>query len=356
MTLARLRSLLRLFAGRAREPDTTAAAPAASPAQAGPPTGPISEPTSEAIAGPTAGPAAGPTAGPAGALDDDVNRRFTALLLGAGPLRRADPSASERLVLDRLEQLACSGHDSNLVPRLPAVLPRLIGLVRRDEVSSRELAEHLSRDPALVGEVVRLANSPRYRTGREVADLQEAVIVLGQRGLIQLVTSAAMRPIFNVQQGRFSRVAGTRLWDLSERCAHACAFLYDGADRFQAYLAGMVSSAGLIVALRVLDLGYRETQPPDSEGFHRALEDVTTRLSEGIARHWNFHPNVCRAVGARGRSQPGPADDDLIRALRTADRVSRWHVLMQGVASVAPADLSPAEQRCHAELERTFCR
>jgi len=337
--MALLGSLFKRFT-RARQPDL--------------PCAPVSAPARPGAAPSRTPPAMAPAREAPGPGRDDVDRRFTALLLGAGPLRRADADPAERRIIEQLAELARSGRDSNLVPRLPAVLPRLIGLVRRDDVAPRELAERLSRDPALVGEVVRLANSPRYRTGRDVADLQEAVIVLGQHGLIQLVTRAAMRPIFNAQQGRFSRIAGTRLWDLSDRCAHACAQLCGGADRFQAYLAGMVANAGLIVALRVLDAGYQESRAPDSEDFHRALGDVTSMLSERIARHWNFHPDVCRAVGRRAGSRAGEADDDLTRALRTADRISKWHLLMPGLAVDALAGLTDAERGCYAELERTF--
>jgi HD-like signal output (HDOD) protein len=288
-------------------------------------------------------------------FEGDPDRRFTALILGVGSLRRAEAGPSERRIIGQIEQLAQGARDPNLVPRLPVELPRLIGLVRRDDVSPRELAERLSRDPALVGEVVRMANSPRYRSGRDVANLQEAVIALGQSGLIQLVTGAVMRPIFDTRQGRFSRSAGTRLWDLTERCSFACDILCGGCpDRFHAYLAGMVANIGFIVALRVLDSGYQEVQPPDTEAFHDDLCAAVGTLSGQIAHQWDFHPDVCRAVAARANRRDEAAQDDLTRALRAADRISKWHVLAPGLAGSALAALDEPERRCYIELERAF--
>jgi len=287
--------------------------------------------------------------------DDDVEKRFTCLLLGVDRMRQVEVEPPERLVIEQIRELARRGGDPDLIPRLPVALPRVINMVRRDDVSPREMAERLSHDPALVGEVVRIANSPRYRTGRDIANLQEAVLVLGQRGLMQLVTNVTMRPIFNAQQGRFSRIAGTRLWDLSERSACACAHMCGGgSDTFQAYLAGMASNVGLIAVLRILDLGYKEPQPPDTEGFHHALLQETATLSGQIARHWEFPPNVCHAVAHSADPQERSQDDELVALLRSAVHISKWHVLMPGLSGAALATLPEPARRGYLELERVF--
>jgi hypothetical protein len=104
----------------------------------------------------------------------------------------------------------------------------------------------------------------------------------------------------------------------------------------------------------VLDRGYQEREPPDTEGFHDALCDVVARLSAQIARQWDFHPDVCRAVAMRARRDEAAAQDELTRALRSADRISKWHLLVPGLAGPALAALSEPERRCYVELERAF--
>ena len=289
------------------------------------------------------------------ASSEDVDRRFIAFLLGA-----ASPSAMQereggRRAIEQIEGLIASNRGASLVPRLQLELPRLIRLVRRDDVSARDLTERLSRDPTLVGEVVRLANSPQHRSGREITSLQEAVIALGQRGLTQIVITAAMRPIFNAHHGRFSRIAGTRLWDVSERCSHACVFLRsDATNPFHAHLAGMVANIGWVAALRVLDTDYQDRLPPCSDEFYDVLSNAVARLSEQIARQWDFPANVCDAVRERAVCSSDAAVSDLTRALHAADRVSKLHVLVRGQAGAELMGLDFLERRGYDELQRVF--
>lgn len=286
----------------------------------------------------------------------DVERRFTVLLVGAARLRKAPAEPAELRALARMKDLAASGA-ADLVPRLPIVLPRLISAVRREAVSSSELAQRVALDPTLVAEVVRLANSPRYRTSRQVADLQEAILMLGQRGLMQIVIAAAMRPIFDPRRGRFSRLAGTRVWDLAQRCAQACAMLCPEPDaRFDAYLAGIVSNIGMVPALQVLDDQYREQRAPDTEEFHAALGPAVAMLSGRIARQWDFDSRVCEAVERRTCAAAADEGDPLILALRAAERVSKLHLLSPGLGEAELSALGESERRCYRDLESTFGR
>ena len=309
--------------------------------------------SSARFAGEPASPVQAPHAQP-GPFEGSADRRFSALLLGVAALRATNVDPVEQQMIERIRDLAHDSAEPNLLPRLPVVLPRLISIVRRDDVAARELADRLSLDPTLVGEVVRLANSPRYRTSREISDLQDAVLLLGQRGLIQIVIAATMRPIFDAQHGRFSRIAGTLVWDLAQRRSAACAALCDETDRFHAFLAGMVADIGMIVALRVLDDQYTQARAPDTEAFHDGLADAVARLSGRIARQWDFHARVCAAVERRAGSRLIGKDDDLARALRTADRVSKFHLLAPGLAGAALDPLSEPERQCYVELERSF--
>jgi len=283
-----------------------------------------------------------------------LDARFSARLLGVEFVSAEAIAESARSVLARLNYLTRAPLDAGLVPRLPAALPRLMSLARRDDCSVPELARHISSDPALLGEVIRLANSPRYRSAREISSLEDAVMLLGQTGLTQLVSRVMLGPVFSTAQGHFSRSAGTHLWAQAERCAHGCAFLRQGrGDQFEAYLAGMVVNAGMIAALRVLDQDYRALAAPASPGFHAALHEVTARLSAHVARLWDFPPEVVAALTQRAAAIPQIEAGSLAEALVDADRLSKLQML--GAPADAPElALTAAQQRCWRELERAF--
>ena len=331
---------LRKFFG---EPPAPPAPPAARPGVPAP-----ARAVSAAAPAPAAA-ALAPTDGPA------LDRAFSAQLLVTGPLLDGPPAPAEQAVLDLLAGMAAQGLDPALVPRLPAVLPKLMSLVRRDDVSPRELADLLGRDPSLVGEVVRLANSARYRPVREITDLQGAVLVLGQIGLAQLVTRVAVRPIFNAAQGRFGRAAAAPMWDLAERCAHACAALRAGqADVFAAYLAGTAAHVGLMASVRVLDQSYGAQEPPASTGFHDALWRHAAQLSVHAARDWAFPENVVAALAQRAGTAPRDPGDALATALLAADRAAKRQLLAPEVAATLPAPPAGPEATALAELARSF--
>lgn len=251
---------------------------------------------------------------------------FSALLIGVAALCERQPSAVEQSVLRRLGEAARATGEEHLVPRMPAVLPKLIGLIRRDDVAVHELTELLGREPALLGEVMRVANSPFYRGTQTLTSLEAAVAQLGQRGIHDVVSRAVMAPVFDLKPGRLNPAAGTLLWEQADGCARACARECAGAaERFDAYLAGMVANTGLIVALRLLE------QPPAgaapaSLDFHRQLATLSPRLSARIARQWCLPDTVVLAVESLAEPADG-AVSGLAAALRRADRASKAQVM-----------------------------
>jgi HD-like signal output (HDOD) protein len=317
--------------------------------------------TSSASPGPARPPAPPPDLLPD--ADPGLDAQFSAMLLSLGSVRDGPPAPAELAALQWVEELAQAPARHDLLPRLPAVLPKLMSLARRDDVSPRELSEHLMRDPALVAEVIRIANSPRYRASQTLGSLQDAVMVLGQRGMNELITNVAMRPVFNSQAGRFSQRARSHLWAQASRCAHACAYLRDArVDPFDAYLAGMVVNAGLIPALSVLDLRYAGPQLPDTSAFHAQFLRLGVRISANIARAWHFPEGVGQALDTLG-TQPAPQPSPCLAVLlRSADQASKRHLLStcQAEFEATPdhvqdhdATASKADL-CFAELQRVF--
>jgi HD-like signal output (HDOD) protein len=293
--------------------------------------------------------------GPAGEAPQasaDMVHEFTAALLGVKALHAGAPTAAERALLDRLASLADAAlADEPLVPRLPSVLPRLMRLVRRDDTAARELADLLGREPALLGEVMRLANAAARCGPRTLTSLDAAVAMLGQRGIQQVVSRAAMAPVFELARGRLGAAAGPLLWNQAQRSAHACAMPASGApDRFEAQMAGMVARTGLIVALRLLDQG-PPSAPPASLAFHQRLAPLTARLSARIAGHWRLPPTVVQAVASLVDPAGEAPATGLAAALRRADRCSMRHVLAHALDALPAVDAW-----CHDELDRVFGR
>ncbi|MGJ7916605.1 HDOD domain-containing protein [Massilia sp. LXY-6] len=307
-------------------------------------------------------PAAGaPAAHPAGPdpskpepdRDHDFWRWLTAGAAAAAPTAHALPHA--QLVLGELDRLVDAPLDAaGLIPRVPEVIPQLLRSLRDESASSVDLARQVARDPALVAELIREANSPFYRSSSQVRTIDAALLVLGRNGLRMLLARAAFRPLIGAQGGRHSRQAAPRIWRHTEQCALAASLLAPAlrADPFEAYLAGLMDDLGLIVALRLFDGMLEADALPQDPALVAALFARSRTLAARIALQWELPPPIAAAIlGARGQ---GPsAGQPLAAALGRAERLVLLRLLLD--AGMLDAE-DPAVAGLDAASARVFER
>src|SRR5690606_36269920 len=139
-------------------------------------------------------------------------------------------------------------------PRRPRLLPELLRAVNDDETTRRELAAIIGRDPALVGSLLKLANSAFYRVSEQpVESVERAVAVLGTEGIRTLVAAAVMQPVLRKSGGKAADFVET-IWEQTYRsaaAAEAYAAFVETDDRFAGQLLGLVAGLGKIVVYRI---------------------------------------------------------------------------------------------------------
>jgi HD-like signal output (HDOD) protein len=275
----------------------------------------------------------------------DVQDWFYRLVLGMPGTDVSDLRQPEQVMLKRLDEL-CGGDrfDITSLPRLPEVLPQLLRLLKSDNSDGTKVAKLISRDPVLVGEVMRVSRSAHYRTARPISSLQHAVVLLGQDGLRQMVTQHVMKPILQASAGMLGHAAGQRLWDHAERCAHASMFLAKGhGDPFEAYLAGVVCNAGVGAMVRVLDQEAPPTLGVFSRSFLMAYVSMASHLTLRAARHWELPPNVIEALRERLEVRSRAPVTELGNALLAADHLAMIQMLAEN--HVIDRATPPAQNR-----------
>jgi HD-like signal output (HDOD) protein len=282
-----------------------------------------------------------------------IDRHFYGLLAGVTAVD-AGPGL-EKTILDEMARLLRHPYGAaGLVPRVPAVIPQLLGSLRDENLSGADLARQVAQDVVLVAEVIREANSPYYRPTQPVKTIEGAVMLLGQNGLRMLLARVAFRPVIGMQSGRFARHAAPVVWTQAEQCALAASILAGGLDAnaFDAYLAGLMHNIGLIVAFRVSDrvipagVAVAAAALPESPAFCASLLEQARALSSVIAAEWNFPDTVVSAIGA-------PRATPLGLALSLGDRVAKLRVLVDaGVLArdAALAGLDASLWHCFDQL------
>jgi HD-like signal output (HDOD) protein len=299
--------------------------------------------------------------GRASVAPTDIDANFYGLVLGVQSTLDCELNNFEKGVLRELDQLLNSDvSHSTLVPRLPAVIPRVMSTLRDRDSSAADLAAQLGRDAVLVSEVVRLSNSPYYRTGQKVTSLERAVFTLGRVGVRQLVANAAFKPLINLNAGYFTRLSGTTLWEHSEKTAIACDWMAkrERVDRFDAYLMAIVQNVGLTVAMQILDRKFDGSLAPRSELFREQLIRKSRILSVMIARQWEFSRPVLDALENLVDAEDAQHLSQLESILFLSDKLAKLHILSaQGrftgdVQQVIRASHSHLSSYCEACYER----
>ena len=226
-------------------------------------------------------------------------------------------------MLGRRSQLA------ELVPRVPAVIPRLLRSLRDENRSGHQLAAELSRDVVLVADAIRYASSAYYRTREPIKSLEQAVLMLGRDGLQNLLARAAFKPLFDSHKDHFSVLASPLLWRQAERCAVACECIArrEGVPVFEAFLAGLINKVGYRIVARVLGEEHRGADAPRSFQFRDWLTDRAPALSWRVAAQWDLPASV--TDGLKGLLNPqGFADTQhLSGVVYTASKLSELYLL-----------------------------
>jgi HD-like signal output (HDOD) protein len=252
----------------------------------------------------------------------DLDTAFLRWLLDVDPRAVRAPDDGERALLNSLRETLADERLASRVPRVPAIVPQLMQMLRDPSRSAGDLARHVAQDPVLVASVLRSANSPYYGAGRRIESLDQAVLVLGQDGLRQLVAGVALKPLINVQSGRFTRPGAPRVWQQSEAAGAACRALAAGTPMaFEAFLVSLLVNVGTIVVLRAFDERAPTGPAPGSQAFCVACTSAIRGLAARIGGQWAFPTEVIAPLADNAASP-------LARLVRDAGRASRLRVLL----------------------------
>lgn len=189
-----------------------------------------------------------------------------------------------------------------VLPTLDGTMLRLRTLAADEQASPAELAAAVSRDPALTGEFIRVANSPVVRTRTPARSVKAAIAILGRTKTLAVITSSALRR-------QFAGVAPKAVEAIWAGCVDAADHAYRAAQASRlrgladlAYLTGPVHDAGLAVILhRFPAQGALIENPagnPDAAAFALDAATRTDHAAIGslVARNWKLPPEVVDAV------------------------------------------------------------
>ena len=223
------------------------------------------------------------------------------------------------------------------IPPCPSIVATLIREARADEPDFGRISTLVSADVGLAAAVLKVANSALYGGGAPLDSVRQAVMRIGMRNTVQLLTGLLLRQAFPVD-GKASLDA---YWESSSRIAELAVRVADEvcagrpAERELAYTFALFRDCGTALMLcryedypRLLEARNRlDRRVADLEqaryGFTHA------QVGFELARSWLLNEILCLAVlhhhsfdALRGRrSDLGPTSMRLIAIGAVAESV-----------------------------------
>lgn len=202
-------------------------------------------------------------------------------------------------------------------PRRPQLLPQLMRTVNDPDASGRAMAAIIGQDPALAGNLLRIANSAFYRVqSTPVESIERAVAMVGTDGIRQMIAVALMQPVISDGGGVFERFP-TIIWEHTQVAAAAAADharLVERDDAFAAQLVALLQGLGSIIVVQVVRDQYatRPTLVPDASVACAVLDRWAIATARRIAESWELSDRIGVAladqvsgIGAVGLSSLG---------------------------------------------------
>jgi HD-like signal output (HDOD) protein len=216
----------------------------------------------------------------------------------------------------------------------PSVAMEIVRLTEQPQVDARALKECIEQDPALTCKILRVVNSSLFGLTSRVADLNQALSLLGIKPLKLLVLG------FSLPDTLFAEVAARELrWYWTGTLTRAVAArmlaeqLWDQPGD-EAFIAGLLEDLGMLVMLRELGRPYAKflSGVIDERCQLRGLERATlgfdhVELSAILLARWQLPQKLIDAISAPRETvhlaeRPSP-DGDVARVLHLADLLSQ---------------------------------
>ena len=201
------------------------------------------------------------------------------------------------------------------LPVLPGMLMQLISLMEDEKTTFQDMAKLIMTDQVLISRILKIANSPFYGGSGQVDSIHFAIVRLGMREIMNIVTGIQINSLqsSDIPQERLQVILDDAL---------KTAFVASGLarrsrlDPEEAFLGGLLLDLGKTVILSV------------AKDFHiepSFLEDLlATRHAEIgalIAKKWNYPESIQNLIRYHHNRNFGGMVNRMIALIQVADQV-----------------------------------
>lgn len=202
-------------------------------------------------------------------------------------------------------------NDEIVLPTIPEMALKARDAANDPDISVSALARVLEDDMTISARIIKIANSPMYRSAKENKDLKAAINRLGIDTTATLVSSLAMEQMFQATNDYVDerlRAIWNKSMDVSG-ISHVLCRRYTKLKPDQATLAGLVHEIGALPILTYAEDHEALLQNPLL--LDKLIDKAHPHLGARILKQWDF-PTEIQIIPKQylnfDRAHDGPAD------------------------------------------------
>ena len=218
-------------------------------------------------------------------------------------------------------------HGITSLPSSPLIQAQIKQVFTQSDRSIKEVAAGVEKDPVLVAQLVRVANSVFFGARNPIANIQEAITFIGLEYVEGLILGTSM---FRALAGRMDETMTRAIEDLWRHAMNRAiigrtiaARRLEYPHQQPAYIACLLMDIGFIIRLQMDPKEFlqlialaHELHVPLHQAEERMFDVDHTVIGAALLRLWNFPPGIVAAIGAHHCEH---TDDPLTRLLQMAD-------------------------------------
>lgn len=228
------------------------------------------------------------------------------------------------------------------LPTIPAIVSKVVALLDDPEAVPDDIADLILSDQVLAAKVIRIVNSPLYRTGNAIVSVKRALIFLGFKSVREMILTSYFVDGFKHKEQPFDMktfwVHSFSVGAISRHIAEQV----DYPDMEKAYLVGILHDIGKVFLghycmdeygqmLNSIKNTSRTTYDAEYDYFGTTHCEVGLCLSQ----RWNF-PTVYSDIISYHHSSEMATEDPLLTAIvALADFYCSSHVTSSSVAQAS---------------------
>ncbi|MBF0559845.1 MAG: HDOD domain-containing protein [Nitrospirae bacterium] len=179
------------------------------------------------------------------------------------------------------------------IPSMPEIATKILAALEDKHSSVHKIANLVLKDQSLTANILRIANTPYYQTGKHVTKINDAIMSLGMHNLIPLIS------IIMLRQQLMSKTIDNELLEHSCKVSIISSLLATEVDikKEEALIAGLLHDVGILIIFFNAPSTYNALKlkvQTDKIAFVQAENEILggdhCHIGSLLAKKWNFPP------------------------------------------------------------------